>query len=193
VEVLLEKLDEVPFLLPVAIMLLRIIDVSLGTVRVIMVFRGRRITAAVLGFFEVIIWLTAITGIISHITDWVNVIFYGLGFALGNVVGMQIENILAVGQQVVRFISAEESDRITRILRAKGYGVTEVVASGREGPVGLGFVITARRKITALVGLISGVDPKAVVTIEDVRYSNIVGYIQPIGTGSRWLRFFKKK
>ncbi len=192
-EVLLEKLDEVPFLLPVAIMLLRIIDVSLGTVRVIMVFRGRRITAAVLGFFEVIIWLTAITGIISHITDWVNVIFYGLGFALGNVVGMQIENILAVGQQVVRFISAEESDRITRILRAKGYGVTEVVASGREGPVGLGFVITARRKITALVGLISGVDPKAVVTIEDVRYSNIVGYIQPIGTGSRWLRFFKKK
>lgn len=192
-EILLEKLDEVPFLLPVAIMLLRIIDVSLGTVRVIMVFRGRRITAAVLGFFEVIIWLTAITGIISHITDWVNVIFYGLGFALGNVVGMQIENILAVGQQVVRFISAEESDRITRILRAKGYGVTEVVASGREGPVGLGFVITARRKITTLVSLISGVDPKAVVTIEDVRYSNIVGYIQPIGTGSRWLRFFKKK
>lgn len=192
-EILLEKLDEVPFLLPVAIMLLRIIDVSLGTVRVIMVFRGRRITAAVLGFFEVIIWLTAITGIISHITDWVNVIFYGLGFALGNVVGMQIENILAVGQQVVRFISAEESDRITRILRAKSYGVTEVVASGREGPVGLGFVIAARRKIPALVGLISGVDPKAVVTIEDVRYSNIVGYIQPIGTGSRWLRFFKKK
>jgi uncharacterized protein YebE (UPF0316 family) len=193
VEVLLEKLDEVPFLLPVAIMLLRIIDVSLGTVRVIMVFRGRRITAAVLGFFEVIIWLTAITGIISHITDWVNVIFYGLGFALGNVVGMQIENIMAVGQQVVRFISAEESDRITRILRAKGCGVTEVVASGREGPVGLGFAIAARRKIPALVGLISGVDPKAVVTIEDVRYSNIVGYIQPIGTGSRWLRFFKKK
>ncbi len=192
-EVLLEKLDEVPFLLPVAIMLLRIIDVSLGTVRLIMVFRGRRITAAVLGFFEVIIWLTAITGIISHITDWVNVIFYGLGFALGNVVGMQIENIMAVGQQVVRFISAEESDRITRILRAKGYGVTEVVASGREGPVGLGFVIAARRKIPALVSLISGVDPKAVVTIEDVRYSNIVGYIQPIGTGSRWLRFFKKK
>ena len=192
-EILLEKIDEVPFLLPVAIMFLRIIDVSLGTVRLIMVFRGRRITAAVLGFFEVIIWLTAITGIISHITDWVNVIFYGLGFALGNVVGMQIENIMAVGQQVVRFISAEESDRITRILRAKGYGVTEVVASGREGPVGLGFVIAARRKIPALVSLISGVDPKAVVTIEDVRYSNIVEYVQPIGIGSRWMKFLKKK
>ena len=192
-EILLQKLDEVPFLLPVAIMFLRIIDVSLGTVRVIMVFRGRRITAAVLGFFEVIIWLTAITGIISHITNWVNVIFYGLGFALGNVVGMHIEHIMAVGQQVVRFISTEESDRITRILRAKGYGVTEVVASGREGPVGVGFLIAARKKVPALVGLISGVDPRAVITIEDVRYSNIVDYFQPVGTGSRWLKFLKKK
>jgi len=193
VEILLERLDEVPFLLPVAIMFLRIIDVSMGTVRLIMVFRGRRITAAVLGFFEVIIWLTAITAIISHITDWVNVIFYGLGFALGNVVGMMIENIMAVGQQVVRFISTEESDKITRILRAKGYGVTEVVASGREGPVGLGFLIAARKKIPSLIGLISGMDPKAVVTIEDVRYSNIVEYVRPIGIGSRWLKFIKKK
>lgn len=192
-EILLEKLDEVPFLLPVAIMFLRIIDVSLGTVRLIMVFRGRRITAAVLGFFEVIIWLTAITAIISHITDWVNVIFYGMGFALGNVVGMQIENIMAVGQQVVRFISTEESDKITRILRAKGYGVTEVVASGREGPVGLGFLIAARKKIPSLIGLISGMDSKAVVTIEDVRYSNIVEYVRPIGIGSRWLKSLKKK
>ncbi len=192
-EILLERLDEVPFLLPVAIMFLRIIDVSLGTVRLIMVFRGRRITAAVLGFFEVIIWLTAITAIISHITDWVNVIFYGLGFALGNVVGMMIENIMAVGQQVVRFISTEEGDKITRILRAKGYGVTEVVASGREGPVGLGFLIAARKKIPSLIGLISGMDSKAVVTIEDVRYSNIVEYVRPIGIGSRWLKFIKKK
>lgn len=192
-EILLERLDEVPFLLPVAIMFLRIIDVSMGTVRLIMVFRGRRITAAVLGFFEVIIWLTAITAIISHITDWVNVIFYGLGFALGNVVGMMIENIMAVGQQVVRFISTEEGDKITRVLRTKGYGVTEVVASGREGPVGLGFLIAARKKIPSLIGLISGMDPKAVVTIEDVRHSNIVEYVRPIGIGSRWLKFIKKK
>jgi len=193
VEILLQKLDEVPFLLPVAIMFLRICDVSLGTVRLIMVFRGRRFTAAALGFFEVIIWLTAITGIISHITNWVNVIFYGLGFAVGNVVGMLIEDKMAVGQQVVRFISTEEGDRITRILRTKGYGVTEVVASGRAGPVGLGFLIASRKKVPVLVGLISGVDPKAVVTIEDVRYSNIVEYFQPIWAGSRWLKFLKKK
>jgi len=173
-------------------MFLRIIDVSIGTIRVILVIRGQRLKAAVLGFFEVTIWLTAITGIISHITDWLNVVFYGLGFGLGNVVGIWIENRLAVGQQVVRFISTEEGDRITRNLRRRGYGVTEVVASGREGPVGLGFVISSRKKVPDLVGIISGVDPRAVVTIEDVRYSNIVEYVPP-PVGFHWRRILKKK
>ena len=59
--------------------------------------------------------------------------------------------------------------------------------------MGLGFLIAPRKKVPALVGLISGIDSKAVVTIEDVRYSNIVEYFQPVGTGSRWLRFLKKK
>jgi len=191
-EALLDRLDSVPFLLPLTIMFLRIIDVSIGTIRVILVIRGQRLKAAVLGFFEVTIWLTAITGIISHITDWLNVVFYGLGFALGNVVGIWIENRLAVGQQVVRFISTEEGDKITRNLRRRGYGVTEVVASGREGPVGLGFVISSRKKVPDLVGIISGVDPRAVVTIEDVRYSNIVEYVPP-PVSFHWRRILKKK
>jgi len=191
-ETLLNKLDSVPLLLPLAIMCARIIDVSIGTVRMIMVIRGKRLRAAVMGFFEVTIWLTAITAIISHIDNWLNVIFYGLGFATGNVVGMLIENKMAVGQQVVRFISPDEGDRIIRTLRAKGFGVTEVVASGHEGPVGFGLVISSRRKVPGLVSIISSVDPKAVVTVEDVRYSNIVEFYQPAGRFNRW-KIMKKK
>ena len=192
-EAFLDRLNEIPFLLPLAIMFLRIIDVSIGTVRMIMVFRNRRFVAASLGFFEVIIWLTAITGIISHINNWLNIVFYGLGFALGNVVGMLIENKVAIGQQVVRFISTNEGDRITGAIREKGYGVTEVVALGRGGPVGLGFVITSRKKVKTLLAIISEIDPKAVVTIEDVRQSNIIDYFQPAQIESRWLSFLKKK
>ncbi|MBN2290611.1 MAG: hypothetical protein JXQ83_14850 [Candidatus Glassbacteria bacterium] len=191
-EEFLSRLDSVPFLLPLAIACLRIIDVSIGTVRMILVIRGRRLFAAVLGFFEVIVWLTAITGILSHITDWINVVAYGVGFALGNVVGIYIEGKMAVGQQVIRFISTEHGDRIIRILRSKGYGVTEVVASGREGPVGLGFVIVARKKVPGVVGTISGIDPAAVVTVGDVRQSNIVEYHSMVG-GNWWRMFFKKK
>ena len=191
-EHLLDRLDSVPFLLPIIIMFSRIVDVSIGTSRIIMVIRGKRLTAAVLGFFEVTTWLIAITAIISRINNWYLVIFYGIGFALGNVVGMFIENIMAIGQQVVRFISPEEGEEITRTLRNKGFGVTEVVASGREGPVGFGFVIASRKMVPTVISTISGVDPRAVVTIEDVRYSNVVEYYQPVGRFN-WWNVFKKK
>ncbi|MFH1068726.1 MAG: DUF5698 domain-containing protein [Candidatus Glassbacteria bacterium] len=192
-ERLFETLNAIPLALPLAIMCARIVDVSIGTVRMIMVIRGRRITAAALGFFEVTIWLAAITGIISHITNWVNFIFYGIGFALGNVVGMFIESKMAVGQQVVRYISSEASEEITRVLRSRGYGVTEFSASGREGPVGLGLVILSRKKVPDLISIISAVNPKTVVTIEDVRYSNVVEYYKQTGGtfGRSW--FAKKK
>lgn len=190
---LFETLNSIPMALPLAIMCARIVDVSIGTVRMIMVIRGRRFTAAALGFFEVTIWLTAITGIISHITNWVNFIFYGIGFALGNIVGMFIENKMAVGQQVVRYISSEQAEEITRILRNRGYGVTEFSASGRQGPVGLGLVILSRKKVPELIEIISSVDPKAVVTVEDVRHSNVVEYYKQTGGTFRRSWFSKKK
>jgi uncharacterized protein YebE (UPF0316 family) len=189
----LSRLDSVPLLLPLAIVVLRITDVSIGTVRMIMVIRGRRMTAAILGFFEVIVWLTAITGILSHITDWINVVAYGLGFALGNVVGMIIEGKMAVGQQAIRFISRKHGKRIIRVLRTKSFGVTEVRGSGRYGPVGVGFVIVSRKKAHSVLEIISELDPSAVVTIEDVRHSNIVDYNKMLGGTTRWRRFLKKK
>ena len=191
-EEFLNRLDSVPFLLALAIVALRIVDVSLGTVRMIMVIRGRQLNAAILGFFEVMVWLTAISAILSHITDWINVVAYGVGFALGNVIGMFIESKMAVGQQAIRFISREQGDRIIRTLRARGFGVTEVVASGREGPVGLGFVIVSRKKVPEVMETISGIDSASVVTIEDVRHSNIVDYHRMLG-GTRWRTFLKKK
>ena len=191
-EEFLDRLDSVPFLLALAIVALRIVDVSLGTVRMIMVIRGRQLNAAILGFFEVMVWLTAITAILSHITYWINVVAYGVGFALGNVIGMFIESKMAVGQQAIRFISREQGDRIIRTLRARGFGVTEVVASGREGPVGLGFVIVSRKKVPEVMETISGIDSASVVTIEDVRHSNIVDYHRMLG-GTRWRTFLKKK
>lgn len=180
-EELLSSLDQYPLLLPLAIMLSRVVDVSIGTVRMIMVFRGRRYTAAVLGFFEVTVWLLAITGIIAHVDNLISYLAYGLGFAAGNIVGLMIEQKMAVGQQVVRFISSEEGESISRVLRSHGFGVTEFSGSGREGPVLLGFVIASRKKMPELMSIITGVDPKCVVTIEDVRHSNIVEYNRILG------------
>jgi uncharacterized protein YebE (UPF0316 family) len=122
---------------------------------------------------------------------------YGIGFALGNIVGLFIEQKMAVGQQVVRYISSEEGENISRILRGQGFGVTEFSGSGREGPVMLGFVIAPRKKVSGLMRIIESVDTTAVVTIEDVRHSNIVEYRRivegaPGGLFAR-LRILKKK
>jgi uncharacterized protein YebE (UPF0316 family) len=192
-EQFLDSLGQYPLLLPLAIMCSRIVDVSIGTVRMVMVIRGRRYTAAILGFFEVTVWLLAITGIIAHVDNIISYLAYGLGFALGNIVGLMIEQKMAVGQQVVRFISSEEGEHISRVLRAKGFGVTEISGSGREGPVLLGFVIAPRKKVHELMQIICGVDPKSVVTIEDVRHSNIVEYRQHSSGMWRWNKILKKK
>ncbi len=192
-EQLLDYLDQYPLLLPLAIMCSRVVDVSIGTVRMVMVIRGRRYTAAVLGFFEVTIWLMAITGIISHVDNLISYVAYGLGFAIGNIVGLTIEQKMAVGQQVVRYISSEEGEHISRVLRTRGFGVTEFSGSGREGPVMLGFVIAPRKKVPGLMEIICGVDPRSVVTIEDVRHSNIVEYKQRSGDMWGRMKILKKK
>ncbi|MCE5272690.1 DUF5698 domain-containing protein [bacterium] len=190
---LLDGLEKIPMLLPLAIMCMRISDVSISTMRMIMIIRGKRLIAASLGFFEVLIWLAAITGIISHLNNWLNVIFYGIGFSLGNVTGMYIESKMAVGQQVLRFISRNEGDRIISSLRDKGQGVTQVQATGRDGPVGLGFMIAARKKVPRIIDTITEIDPAAVITVEDVRHSNIVDYYQHGQIGTRWWNNFLKK
>lgn len=190
---LLDGLEGIPFLMPLAIMCMRISDVSISTMRMIMIIRGRRLIAACLGFFEVLIWLAAISAIFSHLNHWVNVIFYGIGFSLGNVTGMYIESKMAVGQQVLRFISRNEGDRIIASLRDKGQGVTQVQAAGRDGPVGLGFMIAARKKVPRIIEHITEIDPAAVITVEDVRHSNIVDYYQHGQIGTRWWNNFLKK
>ena len=192
-EQLLDNLGRYPLLLPLAIMCSRVVDVSLGTVRMIMVIHGRRYIAAALGFFEVTIWLLAITGILAHVDNIISYVAYGMGFALGNIVGLMIEQKMAVGQQLVRFISSEEGENISRVLRAQGFGVTDFSGSGREGPVLLGFVIAPRKKVPELMETISAVDPSSVVTIEDVRHSNIVEYRRQSGGVWGRIGILKKK
>ena len=87
------------------IFFLRIGDVSLGTIRIIFVARGNKFIAPLLGFFEVFIWVIAISNIIQHLDNWVNYVAYAGGFAAGNFIGMLIEERLAVGVSLVRIIT----------------------------------------------------------------------------------------
>lgn len=115
-------------LLPLFIFLARIFDVSLGTLRIIFVTKGMRIIAPLVGFFEVLIWLLAISRIMQDLDNWVSYIAYAGGFATGNFVGMYLEERLAIGHEMIRVITRKDATSLIEKLRDMGYGVTSVKA-----------------------------------------------------------------
>ena len=157
-------------ILPLLIFSARIIDVSLGTIRVIFIAKGMRVLAPLLGFFEILIWLVAIGQILQNLTHWVNYIAYASGFAMGNYVGMLIENRLALGSVILRVITKQHSEELAQALNEKNYGVTSVDAMGRYGPVQVMFMLLARHDVADVVDIIHQHSPKAFYSIEDVRY-----------------------
>src|SRR5665648_86798 len=97
------------FILPALIFIARIMDVSLGTIRIIFVIRGQKLLATLLGFFEIMIWLLAIGQIFQNLTDITYYIAYAGGFAAGNYVGIYLESKLALGTLAVRIITVKDA------------------------------------------------------------------------------------
>lgn len=155
--------------IPLLIFFARIVDVSLGTVRIIYVARGLKILSPILGFFELMIWLLAIGQIFQNLTNPVYYLAYASGFAAGNYVGIIIEERLAMGRVVIRIITQIEATNLVSSLRAAGYGVTVVGAEGSTGPVKLIFTIVERKETAKVIGLVQQFNPKAFFSVEDVR------------------------
>lgn len=159
-------------ILPLLIFMARILDVSIGTLRIIFVAKGLKYFAAILGFFESLIWLIAVTQVMQNLNSWYTYIAFACGFAAGNYFGVVLEERIAVGNLLIRVITMKEADELVRVLRKAGYGVTSVDALGEFGPVKLIFSIIKRRNLAKIVAIIKKYNPKAFYTIEDMRYVN---------------------
>ena len=156
--------------IPILICVARIIDVSLGTLRIIFVSKGFKVLAPILGFFEILIWLIAITHVMANLTNWVNYIAYAVGFALGNFIGISIENQLSLGMVVLRIITKSDASKLIEVLRERGFGVTVVEAAGSSGPVHLVFMVVNRSSLASIVPYIKEFNPRAFYTVSDLRY-----------------------
>lgn len=151
------------------IFFLRVTDVSMGTVRLLMVMRGMRKWAVLIGFIEVTIWVVAISQVMSNLNNVWNILAYSSGFATGTFVGMFLENKLALGNVSVHVISLKKGAEIAAKVRKAGYGATELPALGQSGPVSLIGIVVPRKQKPAVLGLISEIDPTAFVTVDDMR------------------------
>jgi uncharacterized protein YebE (UPF0316 family) len=156
-------------ILPVLIFMARVLDVSLGTIRIILVSKGQKVLAPLLGFFEVLIWLVAIGQVMQNLTNVLCYLAYGAGFAVGNFVGISLEEKLAMGHSVVRVVTAKETAPLVDMLVKAHYGVTCVEAKGATGNVMLIYTIVKRKDLPEVTRIISEFDKKAFYSIEDAR------------------------
>ncbi len=172
-------------LLPGLIFVARVMDVSIGTIRIIMVSKGHKFWAPLLGFFEVIIWLLAITKIIENLDNWLCYIAYGLGFAAGNYVGLIIEEKMALGIVKLQIITRKEAGKLIENLREAGYGITHHNAQGSNEKVSIIHSIIKRSEIRKVENIIKTTNPKAFYSIEDIKFVN-EGVFPLAKTRIRW-------
>jgi uncharacterized protein YebE (UPF0316 family) len=156
--------------LPALIFAARILDVSMGTVRVILTARGYRYAAPGLGFIEILIWLLAIGQIMKNLANPACYVAYAGGFAAGNFVGIYIHQRLSLGTVLVQTFARDDAARLVDSLKSEDYGVTCIDAQGTYGPVKIVFTIISRRLTKNVVAHIKRYDPHAFYTIEDVDY-----------------------
>jgi len=155
-------------ILPILIFLSRIADVSIGTVRVILVSRRLKYLAPLAGFFEVLIWILVIGQIMKNLSSPICYVAYAGGFAAGNFIGILIAEKLSIGMVLVRVVFPKKANGLIDRLREKHYGVTCVDGQGANGPVQMLFTIVPRREVYAVIELVKESNPEAFYSIEDV-------------------------
>ncbi len=158
--------------LPLLIFAARICDVSLGTIRIIFISRGIKLLASLIGFFEILIWLTALSQIMQHLDQYYYFLAYAAGFASGTYIGMAIENKIAMGVCLIRIITQAGAESLITELKEAGCGVTSIAAQGIFRPVHVVFSIVKRKDLKRIIEIVKRNNPQAIYTIEDVRFAN---------------------
>ncbi|PID93884.1 MAG: hypothetical protein CSA95_05305 [Bacteroidetes bacterium] len=156
-------------LLPLLIFVSRILDVSVGTMRLIFVAKGNKTIAPLLGFFEVIIWLMAISQIMQHLDNVMCYIAYGGGFAAGNYIGIYWEEKMKIGTVIFRVFPQKDISQLASSLRECGHGVTTVNIEGKGGSNQMIFSVMDRKSVGDVLKIVQEHNPNAFYTIEDIR------------------------
>lgn len=175
-------------ILPAVIFLARTIDMSLSTLRIVFISQGRRWLAPAVGFFEALVWLFVVGQALSHLHNPLCVVAYAGGFAAGNLLGLYLEERLAIGLRILRIIVPYDPEmgaaQLVTELREIGLGVTVVEGEGMKGPVKILFTLIWRRDLAKALAIVRRDNPKAFFSIEDVRQAT-QGLMPPLSSRRR--------
>lgn len=149
----------------------KIVEVTLATLRIMLVNRGEKIKGACIGFFEVMLWVIVVSQVLDGVSeDPIKLLVYCLAFALGNYIGVTIENKLAIGTACIQAVVAQDKQpELSDALREKGFGVTHIQGAGKDGPVQVLMIYLKRKCLDEATTLIRSYSPHALITVNDVR------------------------
>jgi uncharacterized protein YebE (UPF0316 family) len=156
-------------LLPVVVFLAELCVVTLSTLRIIFIARGKKVLAPAVGFFEITIWLFAISQVMQNLDDSGCFLGFAGGFTLGNYLGMLIERWLALGTVVVRTITHKDATELIQSLQLARYGVTSLDAEGARGPVKVVLSVVPRKELDDVLGIVRRFDPAAFYSVDDIQ------------------------
>ena len=155
--------------LPLIIFFARICDVSLGTMRIVFISKGKKSLAPIVGFFELLIWIVVISEVFKNADSFVCYIAYAGGYAAGNFIGMNIEERIALGTQLIKVFSAKDVTSLQKSLNTAGFGTTVVDGDGSSGKVKILYTVINRKTFEQARKILVEFDPHIFYVIEDVR------------------------
>lgn len=153
------------------ILVVKIFEVTLATTRIVLITKGEKLKGAIIGFFEVIIWLLLVSTVLKDITeDPIKILIYALGFALGNYVGSSFEEKLGVG--TVRFeviVKEKDGQELVKLLRDNGFAVTVLTGEGMNFTRNVLIMHVKRKRTNEVVALIKTLQDNVVITINEIK------------------------
>lgn len=156
-------------LVPLLVFLARIVDVSINTLRIIYMLHGKKIIAPILGFFEALVWILVISQVFQNLGSMVTYVAYAGGFGMGILVGMMIEEKLAIGRVVIRIITQKSDEELIAYLKTRNFRYANVDAQSETGQVNVLFTVIKREELKTTLACIKRFNPQAFYTVEGVK------------------------
>lgn len=153
------------------ILFAKIVEVSLQTVRVVLITKGEKTIGAIIGFFEVIIWIVVASTVITGLAeDPLKAVFYALGFALGNFFGSMLEEKIGLGVSEVQIIVKEEHGiELAQFIRSQGYAVTVIEGNGLNQKRHVLYAMIPRKQVRELSKQIKSYQDNSVITVHEIK------------------------
>ena len=180
-------------LIPLLIFCARLIDVSMSTVRIVLIVNEKRLAASILSFLEMFVWLVAVTQTLKHLSNVMCYVAFAGGFAVGTYIGMLIDKKLSMGIVLIRITTTEKDGHpLIAFLKQNKFRITSVNAEGNFGKTNIIYTVVTRKEMNLVIDVIKQFNPAAFYTVENIRYVNDQRWLTADAGENKMTNFLKK-